>query len=208
MTFDFEAIPQKNAYKLMTSCIVPRPIAWVVTQSAEGILNAAPFSFFNMFSGTPPVVCIGVGSRPAGERKDTALNVAATGEFVVNLVSEDLADRMNVTAVDYPYGVDELAEAGLTPVPGVKVKPPRIAESPVSMECVRREIIPLGESSLIIGQVVLMHVRDDLVLDADRCYIDTPNLRLIGRMHGGGWYVRTSDRFEMPRLTRSAGAVE
>jgi flavin reductase (DIM6/NTAB) family NADH-FMN oxidoreductase RutF len=208
MLFDFDTLAHKDAYKLMTSCIVPRPIAWVVTQSADGVLNAAPFSFFNMFSGNPPVVCIGVGSRPTGEKKDTALNVAETGAFVVNLVSEDLAARMNVTGIDFPYGVNELAEAGLTAAPSRKVAPPRIAESPVSMECVKREIVPLGDSSLIIGQVVAMHIRDELVLDPVRCYVDTPNLKLIGRMHGGGWYLRTSDRFDMPRLTKAKAAVE
>lgn len=201
MLFDFATLPHQQAYKLLTSCIVPRPIAWVVTQGADGVLNAAPFSFFNVFSGNPPVVGIGVGPRGSGGRKDTAANIADTGEFVVNLVADELASRMNVTAIDFPPDVSELAEAGLSGLPSTKVAPPRIAESPVALECVLRQIVPLGESSLVIGDVVAMHVRDELVLDAAKCYIDTPNLHLIGRMHGTGWYVRTTDRFDMPRLT-------
>lgn len=199
MLFDFETLTPQNASKLLTSCVVPRPIAWVVSRAADGVLNAAPFSFFNVFSANPPVVCLGVGAR-AGVKKDTARNIAETGEFVVNLVSEALAPRMNVTAIDFPSDVDELTEADLTTVASVKVAPPRIAESPVALECVRRDVVPIGESSLVIGQVVALHVHDELVLDVEQCYIDTPNLHLVGRMHGGGWYVRTTDRFDMPRL--------
>jgi flavin reductase (DIM6/NTAB) family NADH-FMN oxidoreductase RutF len=201
MLFDFADINPRNRYKLLVSTITPRPIAWVVSQDAQGVLNAAPFSFFNAFAGDPPTIGIGIGGRSSGQPKDTRANIAATGEFVVNLVSEETAQAMNVTAIDFDPPVNELHEAGLTTRPSVRVKPPRIAESPVSMECLLHQIVDLGpKSSLVLGRVVAMHVRDDAVLDAASAYIDTPKLKLIGRMHGTGWYARTSDLFEIPRI--------
>jgi len=201
MLFDFATINSRTRYKLMVSTITPRPIAWVVSQDANGVLNAAPFSFFNAFAGNPPIVGIGISHRSSGTPKDTRANVAATGEFVVNLVSEETAQAMNVTAIEFEPHVDELREAGLTALKSVHVKPPRIAESPVSMECVLHQIVDFSPaSSLVLGRIVAMHVRDDVVLDAANAYIDTPRLRLIGRMHGTGWYARTSDLFEMPRI--------
>ena len=118
----------------------------------------------------------------------------------MNLVSEANAEQMNITAIEFDYGVDELEQAGLTTLPSVRVKPPRIAESPVAMECELMQIVDLGESGLVLGRVVAMHVRDEFVLDAAKYYIDTPKLKLLGRMHGRGWYARTSDLFDMPRI--------
>ncbi|MGH9681986.1 MAG: flavin reductase family protein, partial [Candidatus Acidiferrales bacterium] len=136
-----------------------------------------------------------------GQVKDTRANIRDTGQFVVNLVSEENARKMNITAIEFDSDVDELREAGLTPLPSLRVKPPRIAESPVSMECELMQIVELGESGLVLGRVVAMHVRDEFVLDASTQTIDTPKLKLIGRMHGRGWYARTSDLFEMPRIS-------
>jgi flavin reductase (DIM6/NTAB) family NADH-FMN oxidoreductase RutF len=202
MLFDFATMPAKECYKLLVSTVTPRPIAWVVSMDALGGVNAAPFSFFNAFAGDPPVVGIGIGSRKPGQPKDTRLNIRETGQFVVNLVSEENAAAMNATAIEFEHGVNELEQAGLTPLASVRVKPPRIAESPVSMECELMQIIDLGlESGLVLGRVVAMHVRDDAVIDASKNYIDTQKLKLIGRMHGSGWYARTSDLFEMPRIT-------
>lgn len=201
MLFDFASLEPGIGYKLLVSTITPRPIAWVVSQDAAGILNAAPFSFFNAFSSNPPVVGLGIGRRSSGVSKDTRANIAATREFVVNLVSEDTAASMNVTAVDFPPGVDELAEAGLTACASSRVTPPRIAESPVAFECALMQIIELGPaSSLVLGRVLAIHVRDAAVIDPARGYLDTPSLKLIGRMHGSGWYARSTDLFEMPRL--------
>jgi len=200
MLFDFKEIPASECYKLLVSTITPRPIAWVVSQDTNGTLNAGAFSFFNAFSGNPPVVGIGISSYKPGRPKDTRVNIRETGQFVVNLVSEANAQRMNITAIEFDYGVDELHEAGLTTLPSVRVKPPRIAESPVAMECELLQIVDLGETGLVLGRVVAMHVRDECVLDAANHYIDTPALKLIGRMHGRGWYARTSDLFEMPRI--------
>ncbi len=201
MLFDFTTLAAQDRYKLMVSTIVPRPIAWVVTQDLDGRVNAAPYSFFNAFANEPPVVMIGIGGRKPGDAKDTGNNIRETDEFVVNLVSEETAQAMNVTAIDFPHDVDELVQAGLTTIPSTKVKPPRIAESPVAFECERMMAIELNhDRTLILGRVVAMHVRDDAVMNPERCYIDTPKLNLIGRMHGAGGYVRTTDRFEMPRI--------
>ena len=203
MLFDFAALPPREQYKLLVSTITPRPIAWVVSQNAAGRLNAAPFSFFNAFSGEPPIIGIGIGSHEPGRPKDTRNNIRDTREFTVNLVSEEAAQAMNITAIEFHPEVCELVEAQLETIPSTHVKPPRIAVSPVSMECTLHQIVDLGGiSSLVLGRVLAMHVRDKFVLDAAKHYIDTPNLHLIGRMHGTGWYARTSDLFEMPRIPR------
>jgi flavin reductase (DIM6/NTAB) family NADH-FMN oxidoreductase RutF len=201
MLFEFDNTPSENIYKLLVSTVVPRPIAWVTTQDVDGSVNAAPFSFFNAVSGNPPVVAIGIGGRGPGDVKDTGGNIRRTGQFVVNLVSNALAEKMNITAIDFDKEVNELAEAGLHTAPSSRVKPPRIAESPASFECERLVIVEVGvDRAVVLGKVVAIHVADEFVLDAQRCYIDTPKLDLIGRMHGRGWYARTTDRFDLPRI--------
>jgi flavin reductase (DIM6/NTAB) family NADH-FMN oxidoreductase RutF len=201
MLFDFATLDAQNRYKLLCSTIVPRPIAWVVTCDLEGRLNAAPYSFFNVFANEPPVVCIGIGARSPDDMKDTGSNIRATSQFVVNLVSADTAEQMNVTAIDFPHDVNEIAEAGLTTLPSTKIRPPRIAESPVAMECELFETMQLNaERLLVFGRVVAMHIADDTVLNVERCYVDTPKLGLIGRMHGAGGYIHTNETFEMPRI--------
>jgi flavin reductase (DIM6/NTAB) family NADH-FMN oxidoreductase RutF len=201
MYFDFAEISGQERYKMLVATVAPRPIAWVVSQDARGVLNAAPFSFFNAFAGDPPVVGIGIGSHGPGRAKDTRANIKETGQFVVNLVSEEMAEAMNVTAIEFDAGVNELPHARLATLPSEKVKPPRIAQSPVAMECELMQIIELGTSSgLVLGRVLAMHVRDDAVLDARKHYIDTPSLKLVGRMHGSGWYARTTDLFQIPRI--------
>ena len=204
MLFDFAAIPAKERYKLLVSTVAPRPIAWVVSQTPDGHLNAAPFSFFNAFSGEPPVVGIGISSHEPGRPKDTRNNIRETRQFVVNLVSEEAAAAMNVTAIEFEAGVDELAQAELATIPSVYVKPPRIAISPVAMECDLLQIVEVGpETGLVLGRVLAMHIHDDMVIDPAKNYVDTPKLKLIGRMHGSGWYARTSDRFLMDRIPRA-----
>jgi flavin reductase (DIM6/NTAB) family NADH-FMN oxidoreductase RutF len=201
MLFDFADLAAKARYKLLISTITPRPVAWVVSQNRDGVINAAPFSFFNAFGGEPPVVGISIGSHKAGQPKDSRANIRETGQFVVNLVSEESAQAMNITAIEFAPGVNELTQAGLTTLPSVRVKPPRIAESPVAMECELMQIIDLGPNyGLVLGRVLVMHIRDDAVIDPSKQHIDTPKLKLIGRMHGTGWYARTSDLFQMPRI--------
>jgi len=204
MLFDFSGLSGREQYKLLVATITPRPIAWVVTQNANGRLNAAPFSFFNAFSGEPPVIGIGVSSHEPGRPKDTRRNISETREFVVNLVSEDTVEAMVVTAIEFEEEVDELAQASMKTLPSVKVKPPRIAISPVAMECELIEVVELGpDNALVLGRVLAMHVRDEMVLDAAKHYIDTPRLKLVGRMHGTGWYARTGDLFEVRRIPRA-----
>ena len=201
MHFDFATLSAKDRYKLLVSTVTPRPIAWVVTAAADGMLNAAPYSFFNVFSNDPPMVVIGIGGREPGDAKDTGHNIRMTGQFVVNLVNEACAAAMVVTAIDFPPDVDELHEAGLRTIPSLHVVPPRIADSPVAMECERFATIELNaDRYLVLGRVLAMHIRDDAVIDAARCYVDTPALGLVGRMHGTGWYARTTDLFEAPRI--------
>jgi flavin reductase (DIM6/NTAB) family NADH-FMN oxidoreductase RutF len=207
MIFDFDAMPHGNRYKLLVSCVVPRPIAWVVTRDAAGVLNAAPYSFFNVFGEDPAVVAISVGPRPEGSAKDTLSNIQATGEFTLSMVPFDLAERMVITAADFPPEVDELAEAGLTTIASTKIGTPRIAESPVAMECTLWKTIPVGVHTMVMGEVKAMHVADEAVMNAERAYIDTPKLDLVGRMHGRGWYSTTRDRVEIPRITPAEWAA-
>jgi flavin reductase (DIM6/NTAB) family NADH-FMN oxidoreductase RutF len=185
----------------MVGCVLPRPIAFVSSISTEGILNLAPFSFFTVISANPPVVCFSPMINLDGRRKDSINNVEQTGEFVVNIVSEDFVREMNQTSADFPPEVDEFRVSGLTAVKSDLVRPPRVKESRVSMECKLREIVevstaPLG-GSLVIGEVVRFHVADECF---DDFRIDPDVLRAIGRM-GGSTYTRTTDRFELQRPT-------
>jgi flavin reductase (DIM6/NTAB) family NADH-FMN oxidoreductase RutF len=202
MHFDLAKMPATDGYKLMISTVVPRPIALATTVDAQGRINAAPFSFFNAMSSDPPVVVLGInGTGAEGGYKDTENNIRETGEFVVNLVDEALAERMNICAVDFPTEIAELDIAKLTPVPSAGVKPPRIAESPVSFECKRITGLSLGgNSTMEVGRVIHIHIRDDLI-DMEKLHVKTDKIGLIGRMHGRGWYARTSDLFLMERMT-------
>ena len=202
MHFDVASLDGGLCYKLMTSLVVPRPIAWLVTNNGTGGQNAAPFSFFNCFSGDPPVLCIGIG-RPADRRKDSLANIERDREFVVNMVSEELAERMNVTATDFPPDWDELSVAGLETVPCEKVSVPRIAASPAAFECRLRELVPVGHGSgnmIVIADVVGIHVRDDAITNLERCHVDGSKLGIVGRMQSPGRYVRTRDTFDMRQL--------
>jgi flavin reductase (DIM6/NTAB) family NADH-FMN oxidoreductase RutF len=199
-TFDPTQIAPNDTYKLMIGVIVPRPIAFVSTTDAAGIRNLAPFSYFTGCSTNPPVVCfcaaVRSGPRP---HKDTLENIRATGEFVVNIVSEDFAEQMNLCSAEVPPEVDEFQLSGLTPLASDLVKPPRVAESKVQMECRLREIVVVSEKpgggSLVLGDVLRFHIEESL-LDGYR--IDSDRLNAIGRM-GGPAYTRTRDRFEMQR---------
>jgi flavin reductase (DIM6/NTAB) family NADH-FMN oxidoreductase RutF len=199
--FDLAALSKADAYKLLVSVILPRPIAWVVSRDAEGVVNAAPFSFFNMVSSDPPLVVIGFAKGADREAKDSLANIRARNEFVVNLVPEDLAQAMNVTATNAPRGTDETKLAGLELVPCEVVDVPRIEGSPVALECRLFEVIePGGSSTIVLGKVVYLHVRSSAFDDLARLHIDPAQLRLIGRMHGGGGYCTTRDTFTIDRL--------
>lgn len=200
MQFDFSELAAQQRYKLLGATVTPRPIAWVVSLNDDGTPNAAPFSYFNVFGEDPPVLAFSVLSRSPDDPKDTGRNVRAQGEFVVNFVSEDNLDRMNISAIDFPAGVSEFAEAGLHPLPSLHVRTPRIAESHVSFECRLMQVIELGKArSLVLGEVLAMHISDEAVLDRERCWIDTPRLRLIGRTAANS-YIRTTDVLTLPSI--------
>jgi len=202
MQFDFETLPAMDRYELLLSTVAPRPIALITTLDRDGRLNAAPYSLFNVLGHDPPIVAVSVLPHPEHRHKDTGANILATQEFVVNLVSEQLADAMNLTCIDAPPDVNEAGLANLDTVPSSKVAPPRIAASPAALECRMVTSLSFGPNqAIVIGRVLLAHVRDDSVLDANRCLIDTPKLNLIGAMHGARWYTRTSDLFAMDRPT-------
>jgi flavin reductase (DIM6/NTAB) family NADH-FMN oxidoreductase RutF len=184
-------------YKLLTNLVVPRPIAWVTSQNADGVVNLAPFSFFNAVSGNPIYLIISIGVNDAGEMKDTAKNILASGEFVVNMVTEELFDAMNVSAADFPAGESELEAANLHAAPSVKVKPPRVAESQASMECKLHSSQLLGSNTLIIGEVVMFHVADHLM--GPRMYVN--NFAPLGRLGSPSVYCRTTDRFDVARIS-------
>ena len=208
MMFDFETLPARDRYKLLVSTVVPRPIAWVVSQDLAGQVNAAPYSFFNAFGDDPAVIAIGCGPRAPGVPKDTLANIRATGQFVVCMVPEAQMHAMVVTATDFPEGTDEMEIAGLTKVASTRVAPPRIGESPVAMECETFQLVEAGRHTIVIGRVLAMYVRDDAVMNVEKSYIDTPKLELVGRMHGSGWYARTTDRVEVPRYTAEQWAAK
>jgi flavin reductase (DIM6/NTAB) family NADH-FMN oxidoreductase RutF len=203
MELDMAALPAASRYKIMTSTITPRPIAWVTTRSPEGEVNAAPFSFFNAMGGDPPTVVLGLMRRIDASPKDTAANILATGEFVVNLVGEPDSAAMNITCIDAPPGVDESELAKLNLVRSSVVAPPRIATAPVSFECkLLQPVYPGGKEEgemIIVGQALVAHIDDRFILNRERLHFDTPAMQLIGRMHGAGWYARTSDLFQMDR---------
>jgi flavin reductase (DIM6/NTAB) family NADH-FMN oxidoreductase RutF len=201
---DPATLEQTAVYKILISSVVPRPIAWVSSIDAEGIRNVAPFSYFMAITDNPPTIAFSSSPRataPGAERgkKDTLRNVEATREFVVNIVDDALAEHMNLTSGDYPPEVDEFALAGLTSAPGVKVKTPRVASAPISMECKLARIIPVGNApaNLVLGEIVYFHVRDD-IYDAATGRLDMHRLRPVGRLCGN-LYTHVHDIFEMKR---------
>lgn len=189
-----------DVYHLLVGVVSPRPIAWVTSVDPQGRVNLAPFSFFNAFGANPPVVVFSPTLRRDGSKKDTLLNVEATSEFVLNAAVESLAEKMNLSSKELSYGESEVELTGLTVVPSLKVKPPRIAEAPVTMECKVLQIIPIGTGpiagNLVIGEILVIHLAD-AILD-ENGLIDPRKFQTIARL-GGDWYCRTTDLFEMKR---------
>ena len=198
MILDPSTVPARQGYRLMISAFIPRPIAFVSTVSRKGIDNCAPFSFSMGVSGHPVVLAVSVGERDTG-LKDTARNILDTREFVVNLVTEALADKMNIASGDYAGNVSEFEEAGLTRAPSEAVRPPRIADSPVSFECRLIRTLRVADNTVFFGEALRIHVDDRVVTDG---LVDPLKVRAIGRL-GGPKYCRTQDVFEMvrPRVT-------
>lgn len=198
MELDLTGDLKEDAYMILAGLVTPRPIALTTTVDLEGRVNAAPFSFFNVLGASPPIVGICPGDREPGIPKDTAANIRLTQEFVVNLVDEDLAEKMNLCAAGLPAGVSEIEHAGLTTAPSTRIKPPRIVEAPASLECRSVGIFEIGENRLIIGEVLTVHVRDG-IFEADQWLVKPDAYHPIGRMQSPNWYCRTKDMFEMKR---------
>ena len=184
------ALPWEDAYKLLIGSVIPRPIAWVSTLSADGVRNVAPFSFFNGFGANPVILGFATMSTAEMPRKDTLNNVRAVGEYVINITTEATLAQMDTTGRIYPPEVDEFEVAGLTPAPSVVVKPPRVLESPINFECELFKLVPLGDgegaSTLILGRAVHLHVDDAVLRDGK---IDPGLLLPVARM-GGPFYAR------------------
>jgi flavin reductase (DIM6/NTAB) family NADH-FMN oxidoreductase RutF len=207
MQFEMEITPAHQIYNLLIGLVAPRPIAWVTSMDERGRLNAAPYSSYNYLCTDPPIVGMGVMNKPGGVGvpKDTAWNIRRTGEYVINVVTEDLLEKMNVCATDFPAGVDELEMAGLTTAPSSVVKVPRIAEAHAALECREFTTMEIGRSRIVLGRVVAMYVEDKFVTPAEGGrgpYIKAEELHAVGRMNGLGSYVKTRDAFvTVPRIS-------
>ncbi len=198
-SFDFEALSERERYKILIGTVVPRPIALVTTLGADGSANAAPFSFFNCLSADPAIVALGIENHDDDTPKDTIANIARTEEFTVNIVSNAILEAMNVCAVPFAPDVDELVEAGLTTMPGQRVGSPWIAEAPAALECRRYIGLQIGRSrEIVLGRVVAAHVRADLI--NERLHVDPGLLDAIGRMGGHG-YVRSNETFDLQTMS-------
>jgi flavin reductase (DIM6/NTAB) family NADH-FMN oxidoreductase RutF len=199
MKIDPVGLDARGIHELMVGCIVPRPIAFVSTIGEDGVYNAAPFSFFTLMSMHPTVVGFAIGRRRGGSKKDTLVNIEYSKDYVINVVSEAIAPPMNQASGDYPSDVDEFRETGLTPVASDLVKPPRVAESPIQLECRLMQIMEFGASprlhNFVVGEVLVVHVQDDLIVDG---VIKSDRLKAVGRL-GEDFYCRTGDLFEMKR---------
>ena len=196
MVIDPKTLSSREAYNLLVSAVVPRPIALITSMNIDENVNAAPYSFFTAISSSPPLIIISVG-RKNGAMKHTSENILRTKEFVVNIVTEKLLQSMNISAADFPPEISEIEQSNLTIAPSLSIKTPRIAESPVQCECVLHQHLEVGNEpvDLIIGEIVQFHIKDDLYSLGT---ISQENLKPIARM-GGNFYSRTNDLFELQR---------
>ena len=199
MKIDPVGLDARGIHELMVGCIAPRPIALVSTLGEDGVYNVAPFSFFTLMSMHPTVVGFAIGRRRGGSKKDTIVNIEYSKDYVINVVSEAIAPAMNQASGDYPSQVDEFKETGLTPVASDLVRSPRVAESPIQLECRLMQIMEFGASprihNFVVGEVLMVHVQDDLIVDGA---IKAERLKAVGRL-GEDFYCRTRDLFEMKR---------
>jgi flavin reductase (DIM6/NTAB) family NADH-FMN oxidoreductase RutF len=195
MQYAVSDVSHHERYKLLISFVLPRPIAWVTTIGPSGVVNAAPFSFFNVFAEDPPLVMFAVNKRPDGRLKDTWLNIQRTGEFVINLTDEPLAQAMHDSSGDFPPNVGEPDYLGLKLAPSVDIKPPRLADAPWSLECKTWQVLNVKDDrQLIIGEGLRFHVRDEL-WDPKAMRVHMDRYHPVGRMFADR-YCRTDDRME------------
>lgn len=198
MEFDLTGEHQRYAYKLLAGLITPRPIAWVTTLDEDGTVNAAPYSFFNLFGTRPPILGFAPGDKDPGIPKDTARNIRRTGEFVVNLVDEACAEVMNQSSQELDYGVSEVDLLKLGTTPSTSIAPPRLTIAPVSLECREWSTLEIGQNRLVIGLIDRVHTKDG-VLDPETLLVNPDQFAPIGRMEVPSGYCRTDERFQMKR---------
>lgn len=198
MFFDFSEISTRDAYKLLAASVVPRPIALITSMGEQGIINSAPYSFFNIIGSDPALVVVGI-SGGEGE-KDTIRNIRVQSEFVVNLVSRSMAEAMNICAINFPASQSEVEAAGLQTSASRKVDVPRISRSPISLECREHTTLFIGRNQLVVGEVLGLWCQDQFV-DREEFYVDTKAIDLIGRMGGAGGYTETRQTFEIARIS-------
>ena len=200
MQFDPNEMDQKSIYKLLTGTIIPRPIGWISTIGEDGVFNLAPFSYFNAVGDDPPHVMFSAG-RGSTSNQDTLNNVLKTKQFVVNMVTEELVEQMNRTAQGIPPHESEFEFANLTPIPSIKIKPPRVKESPITMECelvhhYTLEDHKFGGSTILVGRVVLFHIAENILLEG--CKINQENYQPISRLAGSN-YSKIGEIFSVKR---------
>ena len=202
LEFNISQMKAPLRYTLLISLITPRPIAFISTLSDKGIPNAAPFSFFNLMGNDPPIVAIGIGKDVTrkNDLKDSGYNIQKTKEFVINIVNESILEQMNMTSIDFPPEVDEFEIAGLTKLPSIKVKPPRIAESPANLECRLASTVEIGNTRVVLGEIIYLHIKKEF-LDHENQTVLTDLISPIGRMHKNSVYTRTTNLFNLPRIS-------
>jgi flavin reductase (DIM6/NTAB) family NADH-FMN oxidoreductase RutF len=188
-------------YRVLSSLVVPRPIAWVTTLNEDGSVNAAPFSYFNLMGENPPLVVLGIGKRGDGTAKDSFHNLRRTREFVINTVTEANAESMNLCATEFPPGESEVSALGLATLPSLLVKPPRLAVAPANFEAREVQTLLIGGNQVVMGELLVVHIRDEFI-DAATLHVHTEKIGIIGRLQGGeaGGYSRTRDPFHLKRL--------
>ena len=196
-----ELSPGKR-YHILSSLVVPRPIAWVTTLNEDESVNAAPFSYFNLMGDDPPLAVIGIGKRPDGAAKDSFRNIRRSREFVINIVTEENAELMNLCATDFPAGLSEVTALGLKTEPSSLVKPPRLAAAPAQIEAREVQTLLIGNTQITIGELLAVHIRDEFI-EKENLHVLTEKMGIIGRLQGGegGGYSRTRDPFRMKRLS-------
>lgn len=197
MEFVLDGLDRRDVYRLMTSLVIPRPIAWVTTLNPDDSVNAAPFSYFNMVGDAPPLVVLGVGDRPEGGPKDTSANLERTKECVIHLVSETIAHQMNETSAALPPGISEVEAAHLALAPSAAVSVPRLVDAPAALEGRLAQTVQVGQNRVLMVEIVHVHVQDAFVSDDGT--VRAADMELIGRVDGPSAYTRTGDRFQIAR---------
>jgi len=202
MQLNLSELNPGKRYHILSSLVVPRPIAWVTTLNEDGSVNAAPFSYFNLMGDDPPLAVLGIGRRPDGGAKDSFRNIRRSREFVINIVTEENAELMNLCATDFPVGMSEITAIGLETEPSTLVKPPRLTAAPAQIEAREAQTILMGNTQIVVGELLSVHIRDEFI-EKEHFHVLTEKMGIIGRLQGGegGGYSRTRDPFRMKRLS-------